>query len=207
MPSQDRRESDDPVPGDRRVIRTRALIGQAVQELFIAEGWDAITHQRVADHANVGRNTVYRHFPDRTSLLFHGGHFDEVHHASLTGDLRTDLINELRTFRYELHEGIVGNVIAAMCERADRDPELRPVRDALVAAGSKQTADLIQAAMDAGRMDDSVPIHDLVAVLCGPLLYSRLCLARPLDEDTIEQLVDTHLQPADTDTSSQTTTK
>lgn len=177
------------------MVRTRAAIGDAVRELFAEEGWDAITHQRVAERAGTGRNTVYRHFPDRTSLLLHAGNFDDVHHAPITGDLRVDLIEELKGFRRELFDGIVGNVIAAMVERADHDPEIGPMRDALVEAGSRQTADLIGAAVAEGRMSDTVSVDDLLAQLCGPLVFARLCQGvRPTDR-AVEHLVDTHLTP------------
>ncbi len=185
---------EKPPDSDRRVVRTRRAIGDAVAALFVAEGWDGVTHQRVADHAGVGRNTVYRHFPDRTSLLLHGGHFDDVHHAPITGDLRVDLIEELKAFRRELHDGIVGNLIAAMVERADHDSEIEPMRDALIAAGTRQTIQLIEAAQGAGRMTDAVDAIDMVAFLCGPLIYARLCLDTPVSDAAIEHLVDTHLR-------------
>ncbi len=184
-----------PSDTDPRVRRTKADIARAVQELFVAEGWDAITHQRIAEHAGYGRNTVYRHFPDRTALLLHSGHFDDVHHAPVTGDLRTDLVAELIVFRRELFDGIVGRIIAAMVERAGRDPEVQPMRDELVAVGARQTAELVEQAINEGRMSDRIPIEDHVANLCGPLVYARLCQDRPPNDAAIEHLVDTHLRP------------
>ena len=192
--------TDDPAPEprprhDRRVTRTRAAVAEAVRDLFLEEGWDAITHQRVAERAGYGRNTVYRHFPDRTSLLAHGGNFDQIHHAAVTGDLRNDVVAELQAFRRELFDGIVGQIMAAMVERADRDPEIVPIRDDLVAAGSGQTADLVRSAMAAGRMRDDLDVHDHIANLCGPLVYARLCQNRPPSDAAIERLVDSHLHP------------
>ena len=190
-PTPDAMRADDP-----RVVRTRADVARAVQELFVAEGWDAITHQRVADHAGYGRNTVYRHFPDRTALLLHGGRFHQVHHAPVTGELRTDLIAELVVFRRELFEGIVGRIMGAIVERADREPEIRPIRDQLVAVGARQTRELIAEAIAAGRMSETISVDDHVANLCGPLVYARLCQERPPTDDAIAHLVDANLAPA-----------
>jgi AcrR family transcriptional regulator len=178
---------------DRRVQRTHADIGDAVRALFAEEGWDAVTHQRVAERAGYGRNTVYRHFPDRTALLSHGGNFGEVHHAPITGDLRADLIAELVAFRRELFDGIVGRIIAAMVERADRDPEIEPMRDRLITAGNGQTADLVRDAIAQGRMSAEVSVDDHVANLCGPLIYARLCQSRRPTDAAIEHLVEQHL--------------
>ncbi|MEM1331964.1 MAG: TetR/AcrR family transcriptional regulator [Actinomycetota bacterium] len=177
------------------MARTRAAVADAVRTLFAEEGWDAVTHQRIAERSGLGRNTVYRHFPDRTALLLHAGHFNQVHHAPRTGDLRTDLIAELTTFRHELFDGIVGNVMAAMVERADHDPEIGPMRDALVEAGARQTIDIVEEAVAAGRMTDAVSVRDLVAALCGPAVYARLCTGDPPSDAAIEHLVDTHLAP------------
>lgn len=181
---------------DRRVRRTHAAVAEAVRALFVEEGWDAVTHQRVAAKAGYGRNTVYRHFPDRTALLAHGGNFGEVHHAPVTGDLRADLIAELAAFRRELFDGIVGRIIAAMVERADRDAEIAPMRNQLVASGSRQTAALVADAVADGRMSSDVSIDDHVANLCGPLVYARLCQSRSPNDEAIEHLVDSHLTSA-----------
>ncbi len=41
----------------------------AARELLAREGPDAVTHQRVARQAGVGRATVYRHWPRREQLV------------------------------------------------------------------------------------------------------------------------------------------
>lgn len=181
---------------DARVVRTHAAIADAVRELLVEEGWDAVTHLRVAERSGHGRNTVYRHFPDRTALLAHGGNFHDVHHAPVTGDLRVDLIAELVAFRTALFDGVVGQIIGAMVERADRDPEIIPMRDRLVEIGASQTARLIEGAIGAGRVDADVDVADHVAALCGPLVYARLCQGRPPTDRAIEHLVDSRLTPA-----------
>ncbi|MEM8705408.1 MAG: TetR/AcrR family transcriptional regulator [Actinomycetota bacterium] len=179
---------------DARVTRTHQLVGDAVRVLLVAEGWDAVTHQRVAEHTGLGRNTVYRHFPDRTALLSHGGNFaDAVHHAPVTGDVRVDLEAELRSFRRELFDGVVGTIIAAIVERADRDPEVLPIRDQLVEAGARQTAHLVQEGQRQGLIAANRDVADVVAALCGPLLYARLCQGRPPSDAEIARIVDGQL--------------
>jgi AcrR family transcriptional regulator len=48
--------------------RNRAKILAAAEEIFAAESV-SVPLQRVAEHAHVGRGTLYRHFPDRHSLV------------------------------------------------------------------------------------------------------------------------------------------
>ncbi len=186
--------SEDPnQPEDRRVQRTHAVVAEAVRTLFAEEGWEAITHQRVAERTGLGRNTVYRHFPDRTALLAHGGNFGDLHHGPITGDLRAYLTAELQAFRRELFDGIVGRIIAAMVERADRDPEIEPMRTQLVTTGAQQMFGLVRQAIHENRMRADISVDDHVANLCGPLIYARLCQARPPDDAAIAHLVDVHL--------------
>ncbi|MEM8903905.1 MAG: TetR/AcrR family transcriptional regulator [Actinomycetota bacterium] len=181
---------------DPRISQTRAAVGEAVRALLVDEGWDAVTHQRVAERSGVGRNTVYRHFPDRLALLAHGGNFvDDGHHAPITGDVRADLAAELRCFRRELFDGVVGTVIAAIFERADRDPEVAPLRDRLVEMGAGQTFDLVRRGMTDGLIDPDRDVADVVASLCGPVLYARFCQGRRPTDEAIDRIVDSQLRP------------
>ena len=58
--------SDDQDP---RVTRTRDAVREAVRSLVQRAGFEAVSHQQVAEEAGVGRATVYRHWPSRTDLL------------------------------------------------------------------------------------------------------------------------------------------
>lgn len=54
---------------DRRVLRTRKLLREAMMDLIMEEGYDAISIQDITDKANLGRATFYLHFKDRDELL------------------------------------------------------------------------------------------------------------------------------------------
>ncbi len=60
-------------PGmDRRTLRTRQALHQALIGLVLERGYDQITVADIADAANVGRSTFYAHFTDKADLLRHG---------------------------------------------------------------------------------------------------------------------------------------
>ena len=60
-------------PGmDRRALRTRQALHQALIRLVLERGYDQITIADIADAANVGRSTFYAHFTDKDDLLRHG---------------------------------------------------------------------------------------------------------------------------------------
>jgi AcrR family transcriptional regulator len=63
-------------PNDRRVVRTRRLLRDALIQLITERGWDNVIVQDVCDRADVGRSTFYSHFADKEELLLGG--FDDL---------------------------------------------------------------------------------------------------------------------------------
>lgn len=57
---------------DRRIERTRRLLGEALISLILEKGFDEITVQDLIDRADVGRSTFYSHFADKEDLLASG---------------------------------------------------------------------------------------------------------------------------------------
>lgn len=54
---------------DRRVRRSRRQLADALLELIVEQGYDAITIQAIADRADVNRATFYLHFSSKEELL------------------------------------------------------------------------------------------------------------------------------------------
>lgn len=54
---------------DRRIVRTRELLFDALLDLMIEKGYEAITVQDLINKANIGRSTFYAHFQDKDHLL------------------------------------------------------------------------------------------------------------------------------------------
>jgi AcrR family transcriptional regulator len=57
---------------DRRVMRTHRLLHEALLELILERGWDAISVQEICERADIGRSTFYVHFADKQELLLSG---------------------------------------------------------------------------------------------------------------------------------------
>jgi len=57
---------------DRRVVRTRQLLQEALVSLILERGYDEVTVQDVLDRANLGRSTFYAHYRNKDDLLFSG---------------------------------------------------------------------------------------------------------------------------------------
>ena len=58
--------------GTRRQVQkaeTRALILESARTLFSTQEYDRVTIRGVATHAGIGLGTIYKHFPNKLSLL------------------------------------------------------------------------------------------------------------------------------------------
>lgn len=54
---------------DRRVLRTRTLLREALLQLVIERGYDALTISDITDRADLRRATFYLHYKDKDELL------------------------------------------------------------------------------------------------------------------------------------------
>jgi AcrR family transcriptional regulator len=54
---------------DRRVDKTRRALKEALTDLILDKGYEAVTVQDVIDRADVGRSTFYAHYVDKDDLL------------------------------------------------------------------------------------------------------------------------------------------
>jgi AcrR family transcriptional regulator len=63
------REGGSGARPDRRVARSRRALKEALTDLILERGYEAVTVQDVIDRADVGRSTFYAHFLDKDDLL------------------------------------------------------------------------------------------------------------------------------------------
>ena len=177
---------------DPRVDRTREAVLAAVRELLVEEGWDSVTHHRVALHSGVGRTTVYRHWPDRTELVREAMEFELISTRgfALTGDLRADLINTLHAIRYELIEREGARFLIVMIEKSEFDESMARLKKILTDRALETLRQVLREATERGELDAYPSIEDSVATLVGPLLMRRLVTHDPIEPNVVARLVD-----------------
>jgi AcrR family transcriptional regulator len=106
---------------DRRVVRTRDVLGDALVALMQKKPFESITVQDVLDRAGVGRSTFYAHYEDKNDLfLSDAAEFFEAISTALS------------------KHGDKSNRVAPVCEFFSHVAEQREFHDALVASGKIQ---------------------------------------------------------------------
>jgi len=172
-------------------------MAQAAATLLLDEGPDAITHARVAEAAGVSRTTVYKHYPERTDLLFAtadalGKNRPGTGH--LTGHLRTDLRTLLTHLATDLQDPVRTRVIALMMERALHDHAVALVRDTFLDEMGATFGAIIGAGVESGELASDVNANAGLASLAGSLLFSRFLASTTIDDLLIDGVIDTFIR-------------
>ena len=180
---------------DARVARTRDAVLDAGAMLLFTDGWDAVTHLRVAEESGVGRATIYRHWPTVEDLLA-----DVLLDCQAplvadepTGDLRRDLISAVRVFVEPLHTSKLGEVLVAAIDRSPGDPRIRAMHDAMTAISRRPVWDVANAAIEQGHLDPTLTEGIVAAHTIGPILYARLFDRQEISSRDIERTIDAFL--------------
>jgi AcrR family transcriptional regulator len=179
---------------DPRIERTRAAVLAAARDLFAEGGWDAVTHVAVAERSGVGRTTLYRHWPEASSLIREVLADDVAARSPApTGDLRRDLVAQLEVFRERLQDEACTRSMVTIMERAAVDSDFAELRRAVTAACSQPMAEILARARADGRLPRALDLEAAVDQLSGPLAFRRLFARRSVTPQFVEQVVDDFL--------------
>jgi AcrR family transcriptional regulator len=179
-----------PPATDPRAARSRDAILAAAHDLLAREGPGAITHQRVAQQAGVGRATVYRHWAAPQDLLRDVLLSAELpFFATPALPLRPWLHAELRHLADELALPAVASLATALMEQTrPGGAGTRPHRH--ITAITDRLAAAFALAVDAGELD-TAPDPDIAAAhLIGPLIYRTTLQAAPVPDQLLTAVID-----------------
>lgn len=183
------RGSSDPVAVDPRVIRTHDDVLETAIQVLIDEGWEAVTHQHIAQVAGYSKATLYKHWPSRTDLIVDAfSRFADMSHHTPSGDLRSDLLREVTTFRTGMVQHRLDRVLAVLSDLTHSVPELVPVRDKLVSDGEQVVRELL------APVCTELEVEAATLMLCGAVLHSALMHGQPPSDEVIEAAVDVTLR-------------
>ena len=176
---------------DPRAARSREAILAAALDLLAREGPGAITHQRVAQQAGVGRATVYRHWATPEDLLRDVLFSAELpFFATPALPLRPWLHAELRQLADELALPAVASLAIALMEQTRPAGSAGTGPHRHVTVITERLAAAFALAVDAGELDKA-PDADLAAAhLIGPLVYRTTLQAAAVPDSLLAEVID-----------------
>jgi AcrR family transcriptional regulator len=166
-------ESTSPPATDPRIERTRARVVEAALELLREDGPEAVTHQKVAERASVGRATIYRHWPDRWSLIIAA--FENLSmsmNASTDLPVRDSLIAVLEQL-CDHFASPMSVAMASLISRAEWEPEARAFLNRLIDHAGDEIGNLLDRGVAEEGLELDVPPETALATIAGPFFYER----------------------------------
>lgn len=156
-------------PGRPRSETARLAVLHAVDDLLVEIGYSAMTMKGIAEHAGVGRQTVYRWWPTKAHILIESCADDA--RSELTVPVHADPVRMITDFLVALTQFLTtsaaGAAYRALLGEAQHDTEVsKLVAEAdLLAEPARTVLDHIRPHFP-GLPDDQLA----VAELCGPVV-------------------------------------
>ncbi|WP_237572327.1 TetR/AcrR family transcriptional regulator [Mycolicibacterium lacusdiani] len=169
---------------DSRIARTRADVGRAALHLLVEEGSQALTHARVAEVAGYSKSTLYTRWPNRSDLAYTA--FDalgDMPHQERSGDLRSDLVAELKMFRRAVIDRKLDRVLAAMAEWATFET-MRELRNRINTEAQRPIRGMLEGSFTGARLEAAI------SMLAGVVACPSLMFGTVPDDAVIEAAVD-----------------
>src|SRR5664280_575259 len=172
-------------PSRRRESSRRATLDAALA-LLRADGYGAMTIERIAARAGVGKQTIYRWWPSKGAVVFEA--LLEDLRVSLTfddtGDLRADLTTQV-TALSRVFASPDGRHMAALIGGAQGDPDLAQALLELehwVRPGRRYAMAFLQQAKDRGQLRPDLDLDVGIDFIWAPRYYRLLLHYAPRDE-------------------------
>jgi AcrR family transcriptional regulator len=165
---------------------------RAVGELLLAEGIADLTFERVARESGVSKTTLYKWWPSRGALAL-DGYFHAVRDTLAfpdTGDVRADLLTQLRAFARVMTETPGGRILTELIGAAQTDEDLATAYRRLYSSQRRELAtDRLRRAQEVGQLRAGVDVRVLVDQLWGAVYHRLLVPDEPVTDDFVVALV------------------
>jgi AcrR family transcriptional regulator len=184
------RKPPDPA---RRNERSRQAILTATADLLDEVGYTKLAVEAIAARAGVGKQTIYRWWPDKGAvvldayLVLVGADQDLALPDS--GDLEADLRKVLGFMVDSLAEPVFEQRYRALLTAIQDNPELAAaLLDRLLKPWLEATKERLRAAQQAGQIGD-VNLEVAAELLYGPIYYRWLLRTAPISRQYLDAVV------------------
>lgn len=162
----------------------RRKVLAAAGDLMAARGVASLTIDDVASRSGVAKTTIYRHWPERSSLIIDAVNAQLEHVGTPdTGTLRSDL----ETFfggmiRTDL-SGHVGQIMPCLIEAAGRDEEMAYLLERIGAERERVIKTIVGRAVGRGELPSDLDLETAVGVIVGPIVFQKVVRRRALTHE------------------------
>jgi len=173
----------------------RRKVMTAVTELIIERGVGSLSIEEVAARSGVAKTTIYRHWPERTSLVLDAmrSHFEHIG-APDTGTLRGDLTAFFGLMSRRDLSGRVGDIMPCIIEAAGRDPEMAALIDRFGQERERGLMRILDRAAARGELTSDLDVEQLMGVIIGPIVFQKVVRRRTLTAEYVETCIDVALR-------------
>lgn len=182
-------------PGRPRSPAVDASILEATLAEYADRGFHALTVDRVAARAGVGKAAVYRRYESKVELVAAAmyANADKKPYPD-TGTVDGDVRGILQHLHGLVNDPVVGRCLRHMAADATTAPDLGAVHAEFVHGRRAGTKAVLQRAIDRGELRADTDLDIATDVLTGPVFYRHLMGHMPVDGPFLDQLVTTFLQ-------------
>jgi AcrR family transcriptional regulator len=168
----------------------RVAVLQAADGLLVERGFAGVTVEGIAARAGVAKQTIYRWWASKTEILmdaFLGDALQELTPPE-SGDLESDLREQLSNLARFLTKSDAGAVFRALTGQAQHDPQVALRLQTEFLASQRERERLpFQRALANPVPDGELDL--LLDQLVGPIYYRALVTGEPVTADLLESLV------------------
>ncbi len=180
-------------PGRPRDARVDRSILDATLDLFLEDGFDAMSIESVAERAGVGKTTIYRRWQSKEELVV--ATIDTLYEGLEvpdTGDVRADLTSVVKHMHGLIQNTKAGRALPRMAGEVARDTPLgRAYMKNVMTPRVRAAGAALQRAKERGELREDLDVQIAVASIIGPMMFLVLT-GRIVNfgDDLAERLVD-----------------
>jgi AcrR family transcriptional regulator len=185
-------------PGRPRSEQARVAILRSALKLLGENGFSDLTIEAVAAHANVGKATVYRWWPNKAALIadaFASSTTRRLHFPD-TGSLRSDMSQQMRQV-VKVFRSRRGRIVSAILAGGQSDRELiAAFRERFLWPRRREAYATLRRGIQRGELPKNVDMDLLLDSLYGPIYMRFLIRHIKLTADFVDHLCEMVLRGA-----------
>jgi AcrR family transcriptional regulator len=174
------------------------VVHQAALEELGECGYGGFTIEAVSARSGVAKSTIYRHWPDKLTLIadaFETAH-QEMVPSTEKGTARERIERLVRHVAEVVVDSTFSRCIPALIEGAARDRRLRAFHHRYTTERRASLVEVIKQGVEIGELSASLDADLAAQQLLGVIFYRRLMSDLPFDPANARELVTAVLGPA-----------